>query len=551
MALDATHFVSDLEQAVDSYDRSRAEQLCGALISQMKTTGERFAEDATARILKMLRNRRMFQVMEQVADAAITAGERGFFVRTEYVQSLIDQGNLRGADNELRALCHELPVPPAADHVAAAGKARGLLGRLYKQQYVALSGADLSRRAAVLKQALAAYSEAVAIDPDELWYQINVVALTARALRDELKLEGLADPALLAGKVLARLQRKDRFLLAEFDLATGFEACIALGDAPSALDWLRDYLHHKAATAFSVSSTYRQMLEIWQLTPERGLGAAVLPALQHAVASRNGGSLQLLPTDIRSSLTTDGELTSGATQSLEKAFGKDSSKALDWFRLMLQRARMVGQVARLTEPERGIGTGFLVRAKDFFKVPGQLFEADEWLLLTNSHVLGECDRSALPAEVACVNFEVLGLRRIRFSRLIWESSSKELDATILRMRDLALPDPLEAYEMPDTPMTYDRETHRRLCVIGHEGGGSLSVSLQDSLQVGWVPPYVHYRTPTGPGSSGSPVFDEYWRLVALHHSAREQVLSPAGDVRYDANEGIWIQAIRTKTNALD
>jgi len=29
---------------------------------------------------------------------------------------------------------------------------------------------------------------------------------------------------------------------------------------------------------------------------------------------------------------------------------------------------------------------------------------------------------------------------------------------------------------------------------------------------------MHYRTPTDPGSSGSPVFNAKWEVVALHHA---------------------------------
>ena len=46
--------------------------------------------------------------------------------------------------------------------------------------------------------------------------------------------------------------------------------------------------------------------------------------------------------------------------------------------------------------------------------------------------------------------------------------------------------------------------------------------------------YVHYKTPTDPGSSGSPVFNQKWQLVALHHAASTQK---------QANEGVRIDVI--------
>ena len=69
-------------------------------------------------------------------------------------------------------------------------------------------------------------------------------------------------------------------------------------------------------------------------------------------------------------------------------------------------------------------------------------------------------------------------------------------------------------------------------------------SLQDNLLLGHDDRVVHYRSPTEPGSSGSPVFDHHWNLIALHHSGSFALprLSNAGGT-YPANEGIAIGAI--------
>jgi hypothetical protein len=60
---------------------------------------------------------------------------------------------------------------------------------------------------------------------------------------------------------------------------------------------------------------------------------------------------------------------------------------------------------------------------------------------------------------------------------------------------------------------------------------------------------LHYRTPTEPGSSGSPVFEpEDWRVVGLHH--RGSATMPRIDGQegaYQANEGIAILALQKAT----
>jgi endonuclease G len=47
----------------------------------------------------------------------------------------------------------------------------------------------------------------------------------------------------------------------------------------------------------------------------------------------------------------------------------------------------------------------------------------------------------------------------------------------------------------------------------------LSFSINDNLLLGYDGRWVHYRAPTKGGRSGSPVFNQDWELIALHHAA--------------------------------
>lgn len=75
-------------------------------------------------------------------------------------------------------------------------------------------------------------------------------------------------------------------------------------------------------------------------------------------------------------------------------------------------------------------------------------------------------------------------------------------------------------------------------VIGHPQARRKEVSLQDNKVTEVFTNVVHYTTDTEPGSSGSPVFNNSWDLVALHHAAGDMV----GGVWVD-NEGIRIDKI--------
>ena len=81
-------------------------------------------------------------------------------------------------------------------------------------------------------------------------------------------------------------------------------------------------------------------------------------------------------------------------------------------------------------------------------------------------------------------------------------------------------------------------------IIQHPGGGPKQISLAASVVVFAGEGRVQYLTDTLPGSSGSPVFDANWNLVALHHSGgwlTEPKMTSAAT--YYRNEGIAIERV--------
>ena len=79
-----------------------------------------------------------------------------------------------------------------------------------------------------------------------------------------------------------------------------------------------------------------------------------------------------------------------------------------------------------------------------------------------------------------------------------------------------------------------------LFIVQHPDGKPMKLALDTRAVIGHSPGErrIRYRTNTEPGSSGSPVFDQHWRIVALHH---------AGDPKFvdlpQYNEGIPVPAI--------
>ena len=87
----------------------------------------------------------------------------------------------------------------------------------------------------------------------------------------------------------------------------------------------------------------------------------------------------------------------------------------------------------------------------------------------------------------------------------------------------------------------------RLYVIGHPNGSDLQFSLQDNCLLDCDDPFLHYRTPTIKGNSGSPVFEmDDWQVVALHHAG----VGKLNGRENKANEGISILKIQAATRAV-
>ena len=79
-------------------------------------------------------------------------------------------------------------------------------------------------------------------------------------------------------------------------------------------------------------------------------------------------------------------------------------------------------------------------------------------------------------------------------------------------------------------------------IIQHPGGLPKQIALYHNIVAFADDSRVQYLTDTMPGSSGSPVFDSEWRLVALHHSGG-WLPEPATNKVFFRNEGIHIRVL--------
>jgi V8-like Glu-specific endopeptidase len=475
-------------------------------------------------ILQVLRQSLRYEELELVADAALAHGLDAHVVHRQYAQALVDGGNPAVALRLYTDLADDEAVP-MVDRV----EARGGIGRCYKEMFLACT--EPARRRHYLTRSLEAYLAAYQENTNHTWHGINAVALLARAGRDSIDLApGVPEAAALANEILQTVDSDP--VQNMWTEVTACEAAIALGRHDEAVERAEAFIETKP-DGFTVAAFHRQLQKVWQLATTSSPGNELLPVLRSALLRVNGGKVTVESTDVRAARLAD--LGDGR---LERILGADSFLPLAWYRTGLQRCRAVARIQ--TDFGDGLGTGFLVSGPDLHP------DLPPLVVVTNGHVVPE----ELEPDEAVVAFHGLDddpgePARFRVTHQWWyrPSARNGLDTTILELdgypKDV-IPTPL-AKALPAKPFT-----SRRAYVIGHPRGlAQPQFSLQDNILLDYDQRVLHYRSPTEAGSSGSPVFDNNWRLIGLHHSGgiRMPQLNNAGGT-YAANEGITFDAIR-------
>lgn len=524
-----------LENAVATYDRLETERLCDELLADIEERDDPFPVAQAKAIMGLLRRKRFFSCLSRVGDCLLQCGQTAPVVRRLHAQAVIEGGDLTAAIGLLETLIRD-----CGNDSAELAEAQGLLGRALKQTYVNSAGRNTATRRKTLDRAVDAYGKVYASDNSYLWHGINALALAERARRDGVPLQAQVDPH-AADAILAAIAKKTPDCVPHWDLATAAEACVAGEQWEKALEWYRLYVADPGTDAFEIASTLRQLREVWQLS-EEGERGNLIAVLKAALLQREGGSIALARREMGPSQERSAVQRSAA---FEKTFGSSGARTYKWYTTGQTRARAVGRVE--DRFGRALGSGFLVQATRF--VSGLAKESNRLLFLTNAHVLGATNSGALRPADAVVRFETLDEKRtFPIGGLVWESPSNALDATLVTLQDDVdiEPCPLGSAEEP----LFVEGASRKLFIIGYPRGGGLALSIDDNLQVGWKRPLLHYRTPTEPGSSGSPVFDDEWRVVALHH-AGGNTMQRLDDHPgfYQANEGIWINEIVEQARA--
>lgn len=215
---------------------------------------------------------------------------------------------------------------------------------------------------------------------------------------------------------------------------------------------------------------------------------------------------------------------------MERILGKNDLFPISYLQIGLNNSKSVCRIS--IRDSRGVvvgyGTGFLVAPN---------------IILTNNHVINSYQvASNSTAEFNYQddeNFMPCTTYNFRLNPQTFFITDVKLDFTLVAVNENVINEKhLKDFgflKMSQKEGTILPEEY--VSIIQHPKGGPKSVTLRENKVSRIKDGFIHYLTDTEPGSSGSPVFNDQWNLVALHHSG---VPDPEKKDEWVANEGILI-----------
>jgi endonuclease G len=270
-----------------------------------------------------------------------------------------------------------------------------------------------------------------------------------------------------------------------------------------------DLRQQTAAAATRYRDTARERRDVKRRQKAEGTRVVDTPERVRARASRLVQAGQLTPEAVVKAVVP-GEAVEPHVL-LERII--DASNDLQGVNFLPRGGRAARTVARISYDRRGrlvaAGTGSLVAPR---------------LLLTNNHVLPDL----ATAEQAVAEFNC----EMDLDNLTGTIAAYRLDPQTLFLTDEHLDYTLVAVQggpdgrWPGEEFGWNRlvaqqgkiATGEPVNVVGHPMGRLKECAIRRNSLLTLLDDFIHYATDTEPGNSGSPVFNDQWEIVALHHS---------------------------------
>ncbi len=518
--------------------------------------------------LDALRSERCFALMVHLAQKAtpLATMPLSAYVRRQHAQAAIELRDFDTAKSLLESVLQDLGPD---DRSRERSEAAGLLGRMYKDRFVSAYEANGGSQEALefLSASLANYASVFDLDPS--WHGANLIALTVRNERDDLGVD--AEPSQVwAQRLLDKLWERPEIEWRPWDYAAVADAYLALKDEQKVAKFFPKYWNAPGVDSFALAGTQRQLREIWQIDPGQTDNEFFKSLHTHLEARRvtvKGGGREYTVDEL---CRLAGDLQD-ATGTAEALFGTGAAVPIEQVLGLLENAQLVCRVGHRTSPGKS-GTGFLVDGRELSDAL-----AGKRYVLTNHHVLHGDEltdqlrehknyRGAIPIKHAEAQFHYWNgddqVRKAKLGEIVAHSPAHELDFALATVEGDLGSDHAVSLSTDKKPLRSRnfRKQRDKVFVVGHpEGKDSLSFSFSDNEVVdhelddnAMTRRRIHYRAPTSPGSSGSPVLHhESLEVIGLHRAGavpplREDWPRDKPDEEYEANEAIAIRSIREK-----
>ena len=327
---------------------------------------------------------------------------------------------------------------------------------------------------------------------------VNLAGLVARAARDGIQLTDAPQSHEVGAEVLRDIQASRAAGGRDWMLnALAVEASLAVEDDAGAAAALIDVANDERVDNFSLANLRRQLIAVWGLNLESEPGRSLVCLLDAAILSRRDGRVV-----IDASVATGCDVGNGRQP--RQARGHVRLQAAPFTRLVSARA---GAHACRRQDRLRPRPQLRDRPAHLRRQPARSL-GDSIVLVTSAHVLSP-DASVAdalrPGVATVVSTTAAGAEVVhRVAQVLFTSPPDALDVTVAEL------DP----PVTDTPSltvatAHDISVSQRVVLIGHTRGKQLTLEEGDLLHRDDA--MVYYRCPTGPGTSGSPVFDERWR----------------------------------------
>ncbi|MGB8190329.1 MAG: TRAFs-binding domain-containing protein, partial [Chitinophagaceae bacterium] len=288
----------DLEEALEQYNHKAVQLQCDECVKDLYRMPEEKTIPELEKIMKALRQKRMFKAMVIIGDACMRTEKNSFTIQRLFAQGLIERGLFTAA----LAVLHDLKKDTQASDKEKAedenAEAYGLIGRVYKQLFVNAASPKQTLSKNFIQHALNSYHEKYKENPQKhLYHGINAVALAVRAANDEINLSDTPDIEITSLDLIRQVELnkaekiRDGKKSEPWDLAVAVEANVALQRYTEALTWAQEYTQSDG-DAFEFASTARQLTEVWQLDKiVDGNAQLILSIVRAALLKKHGGNV--------------------------------------------------------------------------------------------------------------------------------------------------------------------------------------------------------------------------------------------------------------------